>query len=213
MTSRRLTRRTLPVAIGELCSRDPDLAAIVDRYGPPPLWARRPGFATLVLTILEQQVSLASAKAVFVRLGEAVGPLTPKNVAARKDEELRGAGLTRQKAGYVLELARRAVDGRLNLPRVSRAGDEEARSMLVEMKGIGSWTANCYLLFALGRPDVWPPGDLALNKSMRDVKRLDAIPDDDTAGRIAEAWRPWRSVGARLLWHSYLSRANESKGA
>jgi len=166
---------------------------------------REPGFATLVAIILEQQVSLYSGAAALARLARAAGDLEPANVAALGEERARAAGLTRQKARYVVGLAERIVAGRLDPPALESAADDEVRSRLIEVPGIGRWTADIYLLMALGRPDVWPDGDLALATAMRSAKRLDLIPDGAAQRRIAEAWRPWRAVAARLLWHAYLA--------
>ncbi len=202
---RPLDETGLRLASTELAAADPDLAGIVDRHGPPPLWAREPGFATLVAIILEQQVSLSSGAAALARLARAAGDLQPANVAALGEERARAAGLTRQKARYVVGLAERIVAGRLDPPALESAADDEVRSRLIEVPGIGRWTADIYLLMALGRPDVWPDGDLALATAMRSAKRMDLIPDGATQRRIAEAWRPWRAVAARLLWHAYLA--------
>ena len=202
---RPLDEAGLRRASTELAAADPDLAGIVDRHGPPPLWAREPGFATLVAIILEQQVSLSSGAAALARLARAAGDLEPANVAALGEERARDAGLTRQKARYVVGLAERVAAGRLDPPALETATDDEVRSRLIEVPGIGRWTADIYLLMALGRPDVWPDGDFALATAMRTAKRLDVIPDGATQHRIAEAWRPWRAVAARLLWHAYLA--------
>jgi DNA-3-methyladenine glycosylase II len=195
------------VALGaaQLAAADPDLAGILVRHGPPPLWAREPGFATLVAIILEQQVSLRSGAAALDRLALAAGGLTPDTVAALGEEQARAAGLTRQKARYVVGLAERVIDGDLDLDELAAAADDEVRARLVELPGIGRWTADIYLLMALGRPDIWPDGDHALGGAMRRAKRLDALPDAAAQRRIAEAWRPWRAVAARLLWQAYLA--------
>ncbi len=204
MTIVRLTSRSLLVAVEEL-RRDPVLAAIADRHGPPPLWARRPGFATLVQIILEQQVSLASGRAAFDRLVRAVGTPTPERLAATPSSRLRRAGLTRQKAGYIRALARSIVDGTFDPARVSRVSDDAAREMLDALPGIGRWSADVYLLMALRRADVWPSGDLALQVAAREVLGLRSVPTALELDVLGERWRPWRAVAARLLWHHYLS--------
>jgi DNA-3-methyladenine glycosylase II len=196
---------TLRQAAADLAAADPDLGGILARHGPPPLWAREPGFGTLVAIILEQQVSLSSGAAALDRLVRAAGKLEPASVAALGEERARGAGLTRQKARYVVGLAERIVDGRLDPAALATAADDDVRSSLIAVPGIGRWTTDIYLLMALGRPDVWPDGDLALAAAMRRAKRLDAIPDAPTQHRLADAWRPWRAVAARLLWHAYLA--------
>ena len=209
----RIDRSVLLRATEALCRRDRDLAAVVARHGPPPLWARRPGFATLALIILEQQVSLASGRAAYRRLERAAGGVTADRVARVTERELRDAGLTRQKARYCRGLAERICDGSLSLRRVARADDEAARALLCEVVGIGRWTADVYLLFALRRPDLWPPGDLALEVALQRLKGLPAKPRPERALAIAAAWRPWRSVAARLLWHFYLSTRRPEAGS
>ena len=196
----------------ELCSRDIDLRRVVQKFGPPPLWARRPNFATLVRIILEQQVSLASAESTFRRLQGAIQYVTPERVARMSLAEIRRLGFTRQKAGYCLDLAKLIEAGGLSLPRVSRADDAAARAALLEVRGIGPWTADIYLLMALRRPDVWPDGDLALANAVRAVKRLRKQPTTERLRRIASGWKPWRSVAARILWHNYLSEKTERDG-
>ena len=201
-----LTPERLREAARALAERDPDLALILDRHGPPPLWGRPRGFPTLVQIILEQQVSLASARAILKRLVEAVGEPTPERLIAAGEERLRGCGLTRQKAAYCRGLAAAALDGRLDLAEVARLDDAAAIEALTRHDGIGPWTAQVYLLMSLRRPDVWPAGDLGLIVSMRTVKRLRRPPSRDRALAIAERWRPYRSVAARMLWQDYLAR-------
>lgn len=202
-----LDRTSLLTGVRELAARDRDLARIVDEFGPPPLWARPRGFPTLVRIILEQQVSLASAAALYARLElHFDGAVTPARVAARGEPALLALGFTRQKARYVAGLARQLQDGAVSLERIARLPDADAGLSLVRIPGIGPWTAGVYLLMALRRPDVWPPGDLGLHKSMAEVRGLNAVPTSDEAAAFAARWSPWRAVAARLLWHSYLSR-------
>jgi DNA-3-methyladenine glycosylase II len=201
-----LTRATLLQGVHELTARDGDLARIALRHGPPPLWARPRGFATLVRIILEQQVSLASAAALYARLErELRDGVTPAAVMALGGAGLLAIGFTRQKAGYVAGLAERVANGTLPLATLARLGDDRAVDALRDVPGIGPWTASIYLLMALRRPDVWPPGDLALHKAMARLHGLATVPTSDEAASIALRWRPWRAVAARLLWHAYLS--------
>ncbi|MGH7588213.1 MAG: DNA-3-methyladenine glycosylase family protein [Gemmatimonadota bacterium] len=200
-----LSPHSLRVALAEIVARDHDMAAVVERFGPPPLWARRPGFSTLVRIILEQQVSLRSAAAAYARLQAVAGRVTSARVASVSERDLRAAGLTRQKAAYCHGLASAVVAGGLDLGGLDRLPDDEVRSVLVELPGIGPWTADIYLLIALRRPDIWPSGDLALARALQGVKRLRRIPSADHMSRIARAWAPWRAVAARVLWHFYLS--------
>ena len=192
-------------AVAELCQADPDLAAIAERYGVPEFWSREPGFPTLVLLILEQQVSLASARAAYERLVSRLGELTPRGVLDSTDEELRADGFSRQKNRYSRALAAAIEDGALDLDAVAELDDVDVRTALVALPGIGPWTAEVYLLSALRRPDTWPTGDIALQEGVRRAKRLELRPAPLELEAIGEAWRPHRASAARLLWHLYLS--------
>lgn len=174
------------------------------RHGPPPLWARRPGFGALIRIVLEQQVSLASARAVYRRLERALGAVTVETVRGCGVDGLRRLGVTRQKAAYCHELAERILAGELNLGRVARAGTDAARAELMRARGIGLWTAHIYLLTALRRPDIWPTGDVALLSALQGLRRLPRRPTIEQAATHARRWAPWRSVAARILWHGYL---------
>lgn len=200
-----LTDRSLAQGARALARVDPDLARVIGRHGPPPLWGREPGFATLVQIVLEQQVSLASGRAAFARLERAAGTVTPARVATVTERRIRAAGITRQKATYVSGLARSVVSGELDVDAIGLLDDDAAHAELVKLKGIGPWSADIYLLMALGRRDVWPRHDLALASAMREVKRLRSLPTPERQLEIAEGWRPWRAVAARLMWHHYLS--------
>ena len=201
-----LTEETLALAGGERAARDPDLAGIVERFGPPPMWDRPAGFATLVHIMLEQQVSLASAQAAFDRLCAAVDPLTPDGFLALDDTRLLAIGFSRQKTRYVRDLSHAVASGALDLEGLARLSDADARDKLVALTGIGPWTASIYLLMVLRRPDVWPASDMALAAAVAEVRGLDRRPDADLLEALAAPWRPWRSVAARLFWHDYLSR-------
>jgi DNA-3-methyladenine glycosylase II len=193
--------------VATLAARDRRLARIVEQHGHPPLFRRPQGFATLAWIILEQQVSLASARALNTRLRTSLGgKVTARGVAALRPEGLRLVGFTRQKSLYVHGLARRVVNRQLNLSRLARMGDEEAATALLDVPGIGPWTAGVYLLMALGRPDVWPPGDLGLHKSMLESGCTRTLPSSLEAAEHALRWRPWRAVAAHVLWHGYLAR-------
>ena len=188
-----------------LTADDADLAGIVARHGPPPLWARDPGFATLVHIILEQQVSLRSAEAALARLQGATGTVTPAAIVATGTPALLKAGLTRQKTRYLIGLSEDVLAGRLDLAGLEELEDETAQARLMAVVGIGRWTADIYLLMALRRPDIWPTGDLALATALRHAKRLPATPAAEEQRGLAESWRPWRAVAARILWHAYLN--------
>jgi DNA-3-methyladenine glycosylase II len=201
-----LTAPSLRVAVAELAGRDPALAAIVDRFGPPPLWARPAGFGTLVQVILEQQVSLDSARAAYDRLRTTVEPVAPVGFLELDDAALLAIGFSRQKARYARALATALVDGSLDLDALGAMDDDAARAALVALPGIGPWTATIYLLMVLGRPDVWPITDIALAQAAGEALDLERRPSPDELLTIGERWRPWRSVAARLLWHDYLGR-------
>ena len=207
---KRLTRATLRDAVRELTARDPGLARIVAAHGPPPLWARPQGFETLVRIILEQQVSLKSAATLNARVALAIGGVTPTTVLSAGIDGLRGHGLTRQKAAYVVALAERVESGELPLRTLAQHDDDAAAALLKSVPGIGPWSASIYQLMALRRPDVWPPGDLALHKAMQRMHGLTRMPSSMEATRIAEQWAPWRAVAARLLWHDYLASRGRS---
>ena len=200
-----LDETAFAAAAAELCATDRDLAAIVDRHGLPEFWAREPGLPTLVLLILEQQVSLASARAAYDRLVTRLGGLTTQGILASSDAELRADGFSRQKARYVRVLSSAIEDGSLDLGRLPSLDDEAVREALVALPGIGPWTAEVYLLSALRRPDTWPVGDIALQEGARRARRLDVRPSPAELTVIGEAWRPHRATAARLLWHLYLS--------
>ncbi len=200
----RLDEPALNAACDELAVRAAPFAAVLEEHGYPPLWARPGGFATLVSIIAAQQVSLESARSVLARLERIAGALAPEAVAVLTEDDLRGAGLTRQKARYCRELAHRVLDGRTSFRRIGRAREDAARAMLLEVPGVGPWSADVYLLFAAGKPDIWPRGDVALVKSVAEV--FGEALDEAACAARAEQWRPWRSVAARLLWHAYLSR-------
>ena len=200
-----LDEASFAAAAAELCATDPDLAAIVERHGLPEFWAREPGLPTLVLLILEQQVSLASARAAYDRLVTRLEELTTEGILRSTDAELRTDGFSRQKTRYVRALATAIEDGSLDLELVGALDDDGVRSALVALPGIGPWTAEVYLLSALRRPDTWPVGDIALQEAARRARRLETRPSPEELGAIGEAWRPHRASAARLLWHLYLS--------
>jgi DNA-3-methyladenine glycosylase II len=193
-----------------LVDRDTHLAEVVEKYGPPPLWVREPGFPTLVYIILEQQVSLASAKAAFDRLNAAVRPLTPGRFLKLTDAELLRIGFSRQKTLYTRLLAESLSRRYFDLRDLHGLEDDTARKMLVAFKGIGKWTADIYLLSALRRPDIWPTGDLALSTAVQEVKRLRQRPSPERLEKLSAPWRPWRAVAARLFWHAYLSKRGQN---
>ncbi|HJS21093.1 MAG TPA: hypothetical protein VJ764_00425 [Steroidobacteraceae bacterium] len=213
MTLTSLDDAGLRRAVRILARRDPALAAIARRYGPPPLWAREPCFATLVHVILEQQVSLASARAVFERLRATLPVFDATSFLALDDAAFKRVGITRQKTAYARELATAIASNRLDLEGLALLDDTEVHTVLTRIKGIGLWTSNVYLLMALGRPDAFPASDIALLVAAHKIKKLRQRPTPERLERLAENWRPWRAVAARLLWHFYLSEKAAARGA
>ena len=201
-----LAENNLIAACRKLSEQDKDLAFIFQTYGAPPLWAREATFATLLHIILEQQVSLASALAAFNLLREKLnGAITPDNLLSLTDAEMKACYFSRQKTVYARELAAAVAGGNLDLQSFEKLSDEQIKTELKRIKGIGDWTADIYLLMAMRRPDVMPRGDLALHVAWQKLKRLERRPAADEFLKIAERWKPLRSVAARLLWHFYLS--------
>ena len=201
-----LTQKSLALAARELAARDEILAGIHAKHGDPPLWRRAAGFTTLAHIILEQQVSLKSAKAMLVRLEGKIQPFTPERFLELGDTYLRSLGVTRQKSAYLLHLSNSIVSGQLSFTKLARMSDEDARVVLTRIKGIGSWSADVYLLMAMRRADIWPAGDLALAVAMKELKGLAHRPGPDELERLAEQWRPHRAVAARMLWQYYLGK-------
>ena len=204
--SQTLTRKSLAVAARDLADRDKRLAEIFNKHGVPPLWKRTAGFPTLVHIILEQQVSLRSGKAMFDRLSGAIKPFAPELFIRQGEMYLRSLGVTRQKSAYLVHLSSLLVEGELNFARLSRMTDEEARQSLMKVKGIGTWSADVQLLMAMRRADIWPAGDLALAVAVQEIFKLPARPTPDKLERLAERWRPFRAVAARMLWQFYLAK-------
>ncbi|HEB30904.1 MAG TPA: DNA-3-methyladenine glycosylase 2 family protein [Spirochaetes bacterium] len=202
-----LTDRTFLQGLRFLRNCDEKLAFVLDEHGPPPMWSREPGFPTMVHIILEQQVSLASARAAFTHLIETVTPLTPTGFLALDDVTLKEVGFSRQKAAYCRQLSGAILNGEINFKELHNMDDSTARSELMKLKGVGSWTADIYLLMALKRPDIWPNGDLALAVAVQDLKILSSRPAPEKLHEISLQWSPWRAVAARILWHYYLNRA------
>ena len=198
-----LTAEQLRESLDAIAEREPLMAAAVARVGYPEPRIREPGYETLLRTIVGQQVSVAAAASIWTKLEAGVGDLTkPDIVAAAPDDALRAAGLSRQKASYARSLAEEVSSGRLDLGALP-ADDEEAIAQLVRVKGIGRWSAEIYLLFAEGRRDIWPAGDLAVQIEVGRIMGHDERPSEKLTREIAEAWRPHRGAAAILAWHHY----------
>jgi len=202
--SKALTRKSLLATCRSLAGQDGNLRRVFNIYGAPPLWDREPGFATLLQIILEQQVSLASAKACYDKLCRRVVDVTPESVLASSDAELRADGFSRQKTAYARHLSVALLERRIDLAALESMSDDDVKAELIKLKGIGVWTSDIYLLMALLRPDVMPKGDVALHTAWHKLSG-EPRPSSDEFLVIAERWKPYRSVAARMLWHFYLS--------
>lgn len=187
-----------------IIKKDKDLAVIYKRFGEPPLWKREPGFATLIQIILEQQVSLASAKATYDKLAHHI-EVTPENFLTLDDATLKSLFFSRQKTRYGRALAQAIIDG-FDLEHLHTKSDGEIRTELIKLPGIGNWTIDIYLLMALNRPDILPVGDLALRIAVKEVKGLSQNPTEGELIKLAKPWQPYRSYATKLLWHYYLAR-------
>jgi DNA-3-methyladenine glycosylase II len=193
-----------------LARLDADFARILSTYGLPRFPRRPASFGTLLHIILEQQLSLDIAAKLWRRLKQRCRPLTPRRFLELDEATLKNCGFTRQKIGYARGLARAIIERRFTPRRLMRLGDDAALAAIMELRGFGNWSAEVFLLFALGRPDIWPAGDLALQIAVQWLKALPQRPDSRELRNMAEAWRPWRSVAACLLWQFYLCRLNRA---
>jgi DNA-3-methyladenine glycosylase II len=189
----------LPALCDKLASRDPRLQRVIDEFGYPEYWNRPNTFESFVWFILEQQVSLASAKAALEKLRERVGLITPENVLELTDEELRAAYFSRQKTAYVRGLASQVVAGELDFAHLETLSDRQIRERLVRLKGVGNWTVDVYLILVLHRNDVFPAGDLAAVNGLRQLSGQEEL------ATITDGWAPYRTIGTMLVWHFYLS--------
>jgi DNA-3-methyladenine glycosylase II len=194
-----------------LAEEEPAFARVIDEFGPPPFWSRPAGFPTLVWLIMEQQVSLESGAAMFRRLHELLGSIDPETLSTVTESDLRGIGVTRQKAPYLLQLAAAVATGDLDLGSMSDRPVAEVREALLAVKGIGPWTADAYLLSALRFPDVFPLGDRALQVGTAEVLAMSTIPNEGELELISLPWRPVRAAAARIIWHSYLMRRGRTE--
>ena len=198
-----LSQDTLNEGLQFLSARDPDLARVVTQHGPPDLRSQPPGFPALLKIILGQQVSRSSAASTYQRLCDAIGPPEPASFQSLDDDALRAVGFSRQKSRYGRELATAILEGRLQLDLLADRNDDEVRTALTALPGIGPWSAEIYLLFALRRTDAWPASDLGIIVGAQKVKGLPARPSRQELDAMAENWRPWRGLAAFILWHGY----------
>jgi len=192
----------------ELAEREPIFKVILQQHSYPPMWTRPASFATLIHIILEQQVSLASARAAFNKLKEKTGTITPAKLLLLTDDELKACYFSRQKTVYARHLAEALISKKIQLNKLTASHDDHVRGVLKQVKGIGDWTADVYLLFALQRTDIFPIGDLAMVNALKEVKQLPAHTTREDLLVLADAWRPYRSIAAIMLWHHYIKTRN-----
>lgn len=191
-----------------LSERDEVFTTIIEKHSYPPMWTRPASFATLIHIILEQQVSLASALAAFNKLKEKIGAITPGKLLQLSDEEMKACYFSRQKMVYARHLAETIISKKIQFKKLSVSSDEAVRVALKQVKGIGDWTADVFLMFALQRADVFPIGDLAMVNALKEVKQLPKHTAKEELLLMAEPWRPYRSIAAMLLWHHYIKTRN-----
>jgi DNA-3-methyladenine glycosylase II len=194
----------------ELATMDTDLAYILQTYGYPPFWSRPNTFESLVHIILEQQVSLASALSALNKLRERVQEITPARILLLTDAEMRECYCSRQKTAYIKYLAEAIISGQINLTAFEQMEDDEIRRQLTALKGIGNWTVDVYLMFALQHADLFPVGDLAIVNAIKGLKSLPKETAKEALVIIAEQWQPYRTVASMLLWHYYLASPKPS---
>ncbi len=206
-----ISEQNLAAICKKLSIKDKHLARVFKSYGTPPLWDIEESFSGLVYIILGQQVSLASAKACFVKLERWLGDITPEKFLELTDIELTKIGFSRQKTLYGRIAAEAILDKSLDLEKLKNLPDEEVKTELEKLKGIGKWTSDIYLLMVMLRPDIMPKGDIALHQAWKDLSNLHERPKADEFIEMAVCWKPYRSVAARLLWHFYLCEKANTK--
>ncbi len=204
LKNQKINDQIIAQASQELAEKIPAFKQVLKLHGPPPLWGREPGFATLIYIILEQQVSLASAKATFDKLECAI-LISPKNFLKLDDLQLKAVGFSQQKTRYCRIVANAILAGTLELDSFQTLPSQQVKEKLMSLTGIGHWTSDIYLLMVLLRADVWPHGDRALAVAAYEIFNMEHIPTYEELQQMAKKWKPWRSVAARLLWHHYLS--------
>jgi DNA-3-methyladenine glycosylase II len=206
MIHQKFNKENFTTLCNNLAANDTVLKAIIQQHGHPPMWTRPNTFQTLVLTILEQQVSLASAYAAFKKLQQKIGTVTPVKLLAMTDDEMRACYFTRQKMGYARGLAEAIQSKSIRLKQLAALPDEEVRAQLIQLKGIGHWTIDVYLMHALRRTDLFPLGDIALVNSLKENKQLPPHSTKEEMLQVAEPWRPYRTIAAMILWHDYIQK-------
>jgi len=199
-------KENFSVICDKLSKKDKHLREVIVQYGYPPMWTRPNTFQTLILTILEQQVSLASAYAAFKKLKQRIGFVTADKILGLSDAELRTCYFSRQKIVYARALATAVKEKMISLKKLSLADEDTIRAELKKIKGIGDWTVDVYLMHALQRSDLFPLGDIALVNSLKEVKQLSHSTTKNEMLTIAEAWRPYRTIASMILWHAYIQK-------
>jgi DNA-3-methyladenine glycosylase II len=200
------TIEDIATGLAELVRLDPRLARIIEISGEIPLRRRPPGFEGLARIVVSQQVSVASAEAIWNRLAARVAPFEPATLLTTPDADLKTVGLSAPKIKTLLAVARAVIDGTIDLEAVADLAPADAHRAMTALHGIGPWTADIFLLFCAGHPDIWPGGDLALQAAVMEAFGLEARPGEKTCRAIADLWQPWRSVAARLFWTYYKVR-------
>lgn len=190
----------------ELADTDKSFQQIINEYGYAPCWSRKPTFSTLIHIILEQQVSLASAKAAFDKLQSYISNVSPENILRLSDEEMKACYFSRQKTGYARSLSEAVLNGSLDLENLINENDDAIRSALIKIKGIGNWTVDVFLMMCLHSTDIFPLGDIALVNSLKHVKQLPSHTTKEELLYVTESWKPYRTIAAYLLWHAYICR-------
>lgn len=196
----------------QLCNwciqKEPKLEKVVQKFDYPPFWYRKANFQTLLLTILEQQVSLASAKATYNKLAQKIKTITPKNTLKLNEQELRACGFSRQKTKYTQLLASEIEQGKLSLDEINDWDEPEIRTRLIQLKGIGNWTIDMYVLMSLHFSDIFPPGDLATIKAVYELNLVEPGASKDEIVSYMTRFSPYRSAATYLLWHYYIQKRN-----
>ncbi len=201
--SNYMTPEFIRIALDQVATRDPDLAAALHAFGYPSPRNREPGFSTLINIIISQQVSTNAATAIRGRLEATLDPLTPDAFLAADEQTIRDIGFSARKAEYARGLAQAIVDGTLETERLAGLDDKDVAKALTSIRGLGQWSADIYMLFTLSRADVWPLGDLAIQIAVQKLKHMRKRPNQKHMLTIAERWRPYRGVVALFLWHYY----------
>lgn len=205
-TAGRFSKENFILLCNELATVDDSFQQIIDQYGYAPCWSRTPTFATLIHIILEQQVSLASAKAAFDKLQSYIGIISPEKILHLSDQEMKACYFSRQKTVYARCLSEAVLTGNLHLESLVQEDDNTIRITLTKIKGIGNWTVDVFLMMCLHSADIFPLGDIALVNSLKHIKQLPLHATKEELIVVIEPWKPYRTIAAFLLWHAYICR-------